>query len=98
MPSMKPVRPIARTLLRVFPVLWAFAAQTLLAASPGAGAASHKWPFPWLTTPDVSQDGWRADALFWYTTLMAVIAFTLVALAMVYFSVKYRARPGHRAV
>jgi hypothetical protein len=24
----------------------------------------HKWPFSWLPAADISQDGWRADALF----------------------------------
>jgi cytochrome c oxidase subunit 2 len=51
-----------------------------------------------LTTVDVSRDGYRAEALFWYTTLMCVIAFTLVTFALVYSSWKYRARPGVKAL
>ena len=58
----------------------------------------HQWPFAWLTTVDVSRDGWRAEALFWYTTLLCVIAFALVAFALVYSSWKYRARPGVKAL
>jgi len=57
----------------------------------------HHWPFPWVTTVDVSRDGWRAEALFWYTTLLCVIAFALVAFALVYSAWKYRARPGVKA-
>ncbi len=58
----------------------------------------HHWPLPWLTTVDVSRDGWRAEALFWYTTLLCVIAFALVAFALVYSAWKYRARPGGKAL
>ena len=58
----------------------------------------HKWPFPWLPAADISQDGWRADGLFWYTTTLGVIAFTLVTLALVYSAWKYRASAGARAL
>jgi cytochrome c oxidase subunit II len=58
----------------------------------------HKWPFSWLPAADISQDGWRADGLFWYTTALGVIAFTLVVLALVYSAWKYRAGPGVRAL
>jgi cytochrome c oxidase subunit 2 len=47
---------------------------------------------------DVSRDGYRAEALFWYTTTMCVIAFALVTFAIVYSSWKYRARPGVKAL
>ena len=58
----------------------------------------HQWPLSWLTTVDVSRDGWRAEALFWYTTLLCIIAFALVAFALVYSSWKYRAKPGVKAL
>src|SRR5713226_793451 len=69
---------------------------SLLAAGP-ALAQARNWPFSKWQTPDVSKDGWRPEALFWYTTLMCVIAFALVLAALVAFSLKYRARPGHAA-
>jgi cytochrome c oxidase subunit 2 len=68
----------------------------VLAAAP-AFAQAKNWPFSKWQTPDVSKDGWRPEALFWYTTLFCVIAFTLVVAALVAFSLKYRARSGHTA-
>jgi cytochrome c oxidase subunit 2 len=51
----------------------------------------------WKPVADVSQDGWRSDRLFWYTTWMCILAFVLVVAALVGFSIKYRARAGHKA-
>jgi cytochrome c oxidase subunit 2 len=68
----------------------------VLAAAPALAQAKN-WPFSKWQVPDVSKDGWRPEALFWYTTLLCVIAFTLVVAALVAFSLKYRARPGHAA-
>jgi cytochrome c oxidase subunit 2 len=46
---------------------------------------------------DVSLNGFRPDALFWYVTWACVIAFALVMAALIGFSFKYRARAGHKA-
>jgi cytochrome c oxidase subunit 2 len=77
--------------------LRALSLSPLLFALP-ALAQAKSWPFSTWQTPDVSKDGWRPEALFWYTTLMCVIAFALVLAALVGFSLKYRARPGRTAV
>jgi cytochrome c oxidase subunit 2 len=95
MMPMNQVRRTAGVLLPYLLVVCALAAPAL--AAPAGPSATHRFPFPWVTSPDASQDGWRSEWLFWYTTLMCVIAFTLVAAALVTFSLKYRARPGHKA-
>jgi len=71
------------------------AAALLLAPAALAGPEKGSW---WRPVKDVSQDGWRVEQLFWYTTAVCIIAFTLVVGALVVFSVKYRARPGHKAL
>jgi len=53
----------------------------------------------WFIAPpkDVSLDGYRIDKVIQYTDLVITIYFGIVILAMLYFVVKYRARPGHKA-
>ena len=36
--------------------------------------------------------------LFWYTSGLGAFAFSLVVLALVFFALRYRARPGRKAV
>jgi len=55
-------------------------------------------PSWWRPPVDVSKDGWRADKLFWYTTFMCTVAFLLVLGALIVFSIRYRERPGHKAM
>ncbi|MEO6324565.1 MAG: cytochrome c oxidase subunit II, partial [Thermoanaerobaculia bacterium] len=79
-----------------------FIAATIAApclAGDVPAAATPKRPFweAWKPVVDVSRDGYRAVDLFWYTTWMCIIAFTLVVLALVAFSILYREKPGHRA-
>lgn len=64
--------------------------------SAGTTPVRHFWE-SWKPVVDVSKDGYRGDKLFWYTTWMCVIAFTLVVLALISFSLLYRAKPGRRA-
>ena len=76
--------------------LWALAATALLLAPVAlAGPEKGSW---WRPPVDVSQDGWRVEKLFWYTTIVCGIAFAMVFGALVIFSVKYRERPGHKAL
>jgi cytochrome c oxidase subunit II len=66
-----------------------------LLAPAAALAGPESW---WRPVKDISKDGWRADKLFWYTTFMCTVAFVLVLGALIVFSIKYRARPGHKAL
>lgn len=52
----------------------------------------------WKPPVDVSKDGYRVTWLFWYTTILCIIAFALVVAALVLFAIKYRAREGHKAL
>ncbi len=76
-------------------VLWfckaALLLLTLASAAPPARAAGY------APVRDVSLNGFRPDALFWYVTWACVIAFALVMAALIGFSVKYRAREGRKA-
>jgi cytochrome c oxidase subunit II len=62
-----------------------------------AGAKPRPFWEGWKPVVDVSRDGHRAVDLFWYTTWMCIVAFTLVVLALIAFSLMYRAKPGRRA-
>jgi cytochrome c oxidase subunit 2 len=62
-----------------------------------AGATPRPFWEGWKPVVDVSRDGHRAVDLFWYTTWMCIVAFTLVVLALIAFSLMYRAKPGRRA-
>src|SRR5262245_16346498 len=91
MKSTVEVRTGARTRRLITPLV------TALLASPAvlAAAPEKSW---WRPVKDISKDGFRATDLFWYTTWMCVVAFALVWGALVWFSIRYRARPGHRAL
>ena len=54
----------------------------------------------WFLDPpkDISVDGWRIDNVIQYTDAVITLYFGIVVLAMLYFIIKYRARPGHKAV
>ena len=54
----------------------------------------------WFLDPpkDVSVDGWRIDNVIQYIDVVIMIYFGIVALAMLYFIIKYHARPGHKAI
>ena len=54
----------------------------------------------WFLDPpkDISVDGWRIDNVIQYTDTVILLYFGIVVLAMLYFIIKYRARPGHKAV
>ena len=45
----------------------------------------------------ISSFGHRLDWLFAYTSWVALIFFIIMAVALVYFMIKYRERPGHKA-
>lgn len=51
-------------------------------------------PFP----EDISLNGYRIDRVIKYIDLVMTIAFGLVLAAIIYFIIRYRARPGHKAV
>jgi cytochrome c oxidase subunit II len=72
-------------------------AVTALLVAPVA-LADPKSPSWWRPPVDVSKDGWRVEKLFWYTTATCAIAFALVLGALVTFSIRFRQRPGHRAL
>ncbi|MDP6570062.1 MAG: cytochrome c oxidase subunit II [Candidatus Marinimicrobia bacterium] len=57
-------------------------------------------PGIWFLDPpkDVSLDGYRIDNVIQYTDLVITIYFSIVVLLMLYFILKYRHRPGHKAV
>lgn len=65
-----------------------------LAVAPSAAAAGPRF----APVEDVSLWGHRVTWLFWYTSIFAIVAFALVTAALVWFSWRYRARAGHRAV
>jgi len=54
----------------------------------------------WFLDPpkDISLDGWRIDNVIQYTDTVILLYFGIVVLAMCYFIIRYRARPGHSAV
>ncbi len=54
----------------------------------------------WYKDPpkDVSLDGYRIDNVIQYTDMVITLYFALVILALVYFIIRYRSRPGHKAV
>jgi cytochrome c oxidase subunit 2 len=58
------------------------------------------WSGIWFLDPpkDVSLDGYRIDNVIQYTDMVVTIYFGIVVLAMLYFIIKYRSRPGHKAV
>ena len=64
---------------------------------PAGGTPRRPFWEGWKPVVDVSRDGYRAVDLFWYTTWMCIIAFTLVVMALIAFSILYRAKPGRRA-
>jgi cytochrome c oxidase subunit II len=45
----------------------------------------------------ISSYGHRLDWLFEYTSWVAFIFFLIMSIALAYFSIRYRARPGHKA-
>jgi cytochrome c oxidase subunit II len=51
----------------------------------------------WAPPKSISSYGHRLDWLFEYTSWVATIFFIIMTVALVYFSVRYRARPGHKA-
>jgi cytochrome c oxidase subunit 2 len=57
-------------------------------------------PGIWFLDPprNVSLDGYRIDNVIQYTDTVITIYFGIVVLAMLYFIIKYRSRPGHSAV
>ena len=85
--------------LRLMLLFIAVTIGTPCLAGDGPAGATPRRPFweAWKPVVDVSHDGYRGVNLFWYTTWMCIIAFTLVVLALIAFSILYRARPGHRA-
>ncbi len=54
----------------------------------------------WFLDPpkDVSLDGYRIDNVIQYTDLVITIYFSIVVFLILYFILKYRNRPGHKAV
>lgn len=87
------IRCSVRTLVRRIGVSSILA--VLLYASPLL--AEPFWS-SWKPPVDVSKDGYRVTWLFWYTSILCLVAFALVVAALVLFSFKYRARPGHKAL
>jgi cytochrome c oxidase subunit 2 len=51
----------------------------------------------WAPPKSISSYGHRLDWLFEYTSWVATIFFLIMTGALVYFSIAYRARPGHKA-
>lgn len=90
------LRRFARAALRR-PPLASLLVTALLGAAP-ALAGPDGFLARWAPPVDVSKDGYRSDALFWYTSTMGLVAFTLVVLALAAFSLMYRERPGHKAL
>ncbi|VAX35016.1 hypothetical protein MNBD_UNCLBAC01-1780 [hydrothermal vent metagenome] len=58
------------------------------------------FPGIWYIKPpeDVSLDGYRIDDVIQYTDTAITIFFSIVVFCLIYFSIKYRAKPGHKAV
>ncbi len=54
----------------------------------------------WHIAPpvDINIHGWRIMRTIHYTDLVIAIAFGLVVAALIYFIIRYRAKPGHSAV
>ena len=54
----------------------------------------------WYKDPpkDVSLDGYRIDNVIQYTDFVITLYFAIVVLSLLYFIVRYRSRPGHKAV
>ena len=71
----------------------AFLVPFLASAAALAGPSG-----PYAPPRDVSTEGHRVTWLFWYTTGLGIVAFTLVCASLVYIVARYRARAGHRAV
>ena len=67
----------------------------LLAPAALAGPGKPSW---WRPPADISKEGHRVETLFWYTTITCGIAFALVFGALIVFSVRFRERPGHKAL
>jgi len=51
----------------------------------------------WAPPKSISSFGHRLDWLFEYTSWVATIFFIIMTGALIYFAVRYRARPGHKA-
>lgn len=51
----------------------------------------------WAPPKSISSYGHRLDWLFEYTSWVALIFFVIMTVALLYFSIRYRARPGHKA-
>jgi cytochrome c oxidase subunit II len=68
-----------------------------LLLAPAAVASPEKGSW-WRPPVDVSKDGYRSDSLFWYTSWVCIGAFALVLGALLVFSIRYRERPGHKAL
>ncbi|MCA9398236.1 MAG: hypothetical protein KC618_00690 [Candidatus Omnitrophica bacterium] len=58
------------------------------------------WGGIWFLKPpdDVSLDGYRIDHVIHYTDTVITIFFGIVVLALLYFIIRYRDRPNHKAV
>jgi cytochrome c oxidase subunit 2 len=67
----------------------------LLAPASLLAEPTKSW---WRPPVDVSKDGYRVDFLFWYVSWVCIFAFVLVFGALIVFSIRFRARPGHRAL
>lgn len=78
---------------RLVPLLL-LAPQLAALAEPAAPGGLGRFAPP----KDISENGFRVTWLFWYTSGLGAFAFTLVVLALVFFALRYRARPGRRAV
>jgi cytochrome c oxidase subunit 2 len=51
-----------------------------------------------LFPPHASAMSWNVDWMLAYMTLISIFFTVLIFVLIVYFSIKYRARPGHRAI
>jgi cytochrome c oxidase subunit 2 len=71
----------------------AFLVPLLASAAALAGPSA-----PYAPPRDVSTEGHRVTWLFWYTTGLGIVAFTLVCASLAFIVARYRARAGHRAV
>lgn len=59
----------------------------------------HAWGIWFMDPPeDVSLDGYRIDNVIQYIDTVVTIYFGIVVLALLYFVIRYRSRPGHKAV
>ena len=59
----------------------------------GGIAAAVALVFPWLPSP-ASREAGRIDFVIWYSIVIAIVIFSLVAAVLVYEIVRFRAQPG----